>query len=150
MNRYGKAFWITLLVKQNKYHTHSVLGHTFKVVYHLIKKGRYDMVMAGFLHDIAKPLAAYQDDGDKITGEYSFTNHEAMGYHVIKNWPVAKRTKDLVRYHYLIRGMYKAKQKGKLNKYKRQKRLWDSLDDTMRADLGVFLACDDLGKKKGF
>lgn len=148
MKRYKKkAFWATLFIKQNRWHKHSVLIHTLKVTYQLIKHKRYDMVAAGLLHDVAKPLSAHQNGKDLRTGEYSFTNHEAMGYHVIKNWPISERTKILVRYHYLIRGMSKAKERNQPGKYARQKRIWDNLDEQMKDDLRVFLKCDDLGKK---
>jgi len=148
MKRYGKAFWTTLFWKQNKWHKHSVLGHTLKVTWELIKIKRYDLVLAGILHDIGKPLSAYQDDKDKITGEYSFTNHEEFSWHLIKNinW-ISDYTKDIVRYHYLIRGMKKAKEKGKFAKYRRLRKIWDTLDTGFKKDLGVFLKCDDLGKK---
>ena len=152
MKRYGKAFWMTLLVKQNKHHAHSVLGHTLHVTYHLAKAGRWDLVPAGILHDIAKPLSAYQDEKDiaEGLGNYSFTNHETFGYHIIKNlpaWLVSDYTKDIVRYHYLIRGMYKAKERGQRGKYLRQKRIWDNLSDDFKQDLGAFLKADDKGKK---
>ena len=150
MKRFGKDFWVTLLIKQNRWHKHNVLVHTLKVAYHLARKGRWDMVAAGLLHDIAKPLSAYQDERDIAggEGERSFTNHEAMGYYLIKDWKfISTKTKDIVRYHYLIRGMHKAKKRGQMNKYNRQKKLWNGLTNEMKADLGVFLACDDLGKK---
>jgi len=106
------------------------------------------MVLAGLLHDIAKPHSAHQDKEDIITGEYSFTNHEAMGYHIIKNWYISDRTKLLVRYHYLIRGMDLSKKRNKISKYNRQKRIWDSLNNKMQEDLKIFQKCDDLGKIK--
>ncbi len=147
MKRYKKkAFWITLFVKQNKWHNHSVLVHTLKVTFHLVRHKRFDMIMAGLLHDVAKPLSAHQDEEDLQTGYYSFTNHEAMGYHVIKKWPVSKKTKILVRYHYLIRGMSNAQKRGQEGKYNRQKRIWDSLSEEMQNDLKIFQKCDDLGK----
>ncbi len=153
MKRIDKAFFCTMFIKQNKHHKHSVLGHTVKVMYHLLKKGRVDMLLAGMLHDIAKPIAAYQDKEDIITGEYSFTNHEVFGWYLIKDlptWLVSDYTKNIVRYHYLIRGMHKAKLKDNLPKYRRLKRIWDKLTPEFKADLGVFMACDDLGKKAWF
>lgn len=143
-----KAFLTTMFIKQNKYHAHSVIGHTIKVAYELAKKGRWDLVPAGILHDIAKPLSAYQDQEDLITGEYSFTNHEVFGYLVIKDCLfISDYTKNIVRYHYIIRGMHKAKLKDDLPKYRRLKRIWNGLSDNFKADLGIFLAADDLGKK---
>ncbi len=152
MKRLDKAFFMTMFIKQNKYHAHSVLGHTIKVAYELIRKDRWDLVPAGILHDIAKPLSAHQDkeDIEEGQGNYSFTNHEIFGYYLIKDWPewlVSNYTKDIVRHHYLIRGMSKAKKKGNFAKYRRLRRIWDKLDNDFKADLGVFMAADDLGKK---
>ena len=154
-NRNLKAFLTTMFIKQNKYHAHSVIGHTIKVAYELAKKGRWDLVPAGILHDIAKPLSAHQDEKDIVEGlgYFSFTNHEIFGYHVIKNWPswlVSDYTKNIVRHHYLIRGMHKSKKKGNYAKYRRLRRIWDKLDDDFKADLGVFMAADDAGKKGWF
>ena len=154
MKRYKKAFWKTLFWHQNKWHAHGVAVHTLKVMYHCAKKGRFDLLGAALLHDIAKPLSAYHDDEDIKTGckDYSFTNHEELSYQLIKKWPkwlVSDKTKNIVRYHYHIRGMKKAKEKGQIGKYNRYKREWDKLDEKTKKDLGVFLACDDLGKKKG-
>ena len=147
--RYKKPFWITLFSRQNKHHNHGVLGHTLKVVYHVIKKGHYRMILAALLHDIAKPLVAYQKPYDVLNNEYSFTNHEEAGYHLIKNWYINDYTKNIIRYHYHIRGMGKAK-KNNPKKYRRYKREWDNLPLSLKKDLGLFLVCDDLGKKKGF
>jgi len=150
--RFKRPFWETLFLKQNKYHTSSVIGHTLKVVYCLIKKGRWDLVPAGFLHDIAKPLSAYQDqeDIDDGLGFYSFKNHEAFGYHIIKNWYISDHTKNVVRYHYHIRGMKKAKEKGEYAKYRRLRKEWAKLNKNFKKDLSVFLVCDDQGKKGWF
>lgn len=108
------------------------------------------MLLAGLLHDIGKPYVAFQDEEDKITGEYSFHNHEEISYHLIKNWPISTYTKKLVRYHYLIRGMKKAKEKKLFSKYKRLKKIYENLDSNFIKDLEIFLECDDLGKQKRF
>ena len=147
-----KAFWTTMLWHQNKHHKHSVIVHTLKVTYHLLRKGHYKMLMAGLLHDWGKPISAYQDEKDIREGgvDYSFTNHEELGYHMIKNWPtwlVSDYTKELVRHHYLIRAMGKARKKCDLHKLLRLKRTWNKLDDNFKEDLAKFLVCDDLGKK---
>lgn len=151
-NRNLKAYLTTMFIKQNKHHAHSVLGHTVKVVWELIKKDRWDLVPAGILHDIAKPLSAYQDEKDiaEGLGHYSFTNHEVFGYLMIKDWPISDYTKDIVRHHYLIRGMHKARVKNDLPRYRRLRRIWDKLDTDFKADLGIFMAADDLGKKAWF
>ena len=61
--------------------------HTLALVYHAIRAKEYKMITAGLLHDIGKPLVAYQDEKDKLTGEYSFTNHEEISYQLITNIP---------------------------------------------------------------
>ena len=94
-----KSFFTTLFLTQNNHHRYSVLGHTSKLVWLVLKDGRYDFLAAALLHDVGKPLVAYQDEKDKTTGEYSFTNHEEISYHAIKHWPfVNQTTKSLVRY----------------------------------------------------
>ncbi|MCD6435191.1 MAG: HD domain-containing protein [Clostridiales bacterium] len=150
--RYGFNFWKSLLYHQNKHHAHGVFIHTLKVVYHLGKKGRWDLVPAGVLHDIAKPLTAQpdQDDIDEGLGGLSFEHHEFFGWYLIRNWPtwlVSDYTKNVVRYHYLIRGMTKAKIKGNYAKYRRLRRIWDKLSPEFQEDLGAFMLADDRGKK---
>lgn len=143
-----REFFITAFIKQNKWHKFSTIGHTAKLVKLAYKSKNYKMIPACILHDIAKPLCAFQDEKDKINDSYSFTNHEELGYQIIKDWSfVSDYTKDLVRYHYLIRGMQKAKEKGKIGKYNRMKRQYDKLDSTMIKDLKIFLALDDGAKK---
>lgn len=108
------------------------------------------MLLAGLLHDIGKPYVAFQDEKDKITNEYSFHNHEEISYHLIKNLQITTYTKNLVRYHYLIRGMQKAKEKKLEGKYKRLKRIYDNLDNSFKNDLKIFMKYDDLAKKNRF
>ena len=106
------------------------------------------MIAAGFLHDIGKPICAYQDEEDIITGEYSFTNHEEISYQIIKNWFfLSSFTIQLVRYHYLLRGMLNAKRKNQLGKYKRMEKIFNKLDKKFIKDLEIFLIFDDLAKK---
>ena len=145
-----KEFFITLFIKQNKWHKFGVLLHTFSVVFHIIKSKKYKMIPAGFLHDIGKPYVAFQDEKDKITNEYSFHNHEEISYQIIKNWKVSEYTKKLVRYHYLIRGMQKAKDRNNIERYNRMKRAFDSLNSNFIKDLKLFMHFDDLGKKSFF
>ncbi|MGB5791930.1 HD domain-containing protein [Poseidonibacter sp.] len=144
---FRKEFFITLFIKQNKWHKYGVLGHTLKLVYHVVKAKRYNMIVAGLLHDIGKPIIAYQDKEDKITNEYSFHNHEELSYQIIKNWKVSSYTKQLVRYHYLIRGMSKAKEKNLIKKYNRMKRSYDKLDNDFLKELEIFMIFDDKAKK---
>jgi len=150
MKRINKLFFKTLFWHQNKWHRHGVLVHTLKVMYHVAKAGRLDLLPAAMLHDIAKPLTAYHDKEDIEGGcvDASFTNHEELSYHIIKDWNwISNKTKNIVRYHYHIRGMHKAKVKGNIGKYNRYKRGFDKLHPRMKYDLAFFLKCDDKGKK---
>ena len=142
-----KEFFITLFIKQNNWHKYSVLNHTLALVIHAIKHKQYKMIPAALLHDIGKPIIAFQDEKDKTTGEYSFHNHEELSYQIIKKWKISSYTKDLVRYHYLIRGMSKAKQRNQIGKYNRMKRSYDKLDPTFKKELKLFMKFDDLAKK---
>ena len=137
-------FWV-----QNKYHQHGVLIHTLRVVYEVLKSGHLRMLGAAILHDIGKPFIAYvKDKEDEEFGEYSFTDHEELSYQIIKNWPfISQYTKNLVRYHYLIRDMQKSKIED-LPRYAKKKEIWDSLDDEFKKDLEIFLKLDDKGKGK--
>ena len=141
-----KEFFITLFYKQNNWHKHGVLVHTLKVCWFLLKYKQYNMLLAGLLHDIGKPIIAFQDDKDKLRDTYSFVNHEEVSYIIIKDWYIPQRTKNIVRWHYIIRDMKKCLEKGKFARYNRLTKIWNKLDDTMRKDLEMFLKCDDLGK----
>ena len=150
-NRFKKPFFKTLFWHQNKWHRYGIIKHSLAVVSHLIKMEEYKMIPAGLLHDIGKAYAAYYDAEDIAGGcvDCSFTAHEDFGYHIIKNWTgwlVSDYTKNIVRYHYLIRALGKEKKRNP-NKYRRLKRIWDKLDDDFKKDLKVFLLADDLGKK---
>lgn len=143
-----ETYLTTLFWKQNSYHQHGIIVHTLRVTWELYKAGHISMVPAGLLHDIGKHLSAHQKPEDIINNEFSFTDHEEISWLVIKDWPfVSKYTKDLVRWHYLIRRMGKAKQKG-LAEYDELKKTWDSFTPEFQEDLAKFLKCDDLGKGK--
>jgi len=105
--------------------------------------------MAAILHDFGKPVTAFKKDAEDIEfNEYSFTDHEEVSYKIIKNYPfVSQYTKNIVRYHYLIRDIKKSKTED-LPRYAEKKLIWDSLDDEMHKDLELFLVCDDAGKGK--
>ena len=146
----NKNFWKSLLYRQNNHHRYGVFRHTMMVVYHLFSMKQYKMMVAGLLHDIGKPFTAKADAKDLVRGhgELSFTNHEELSYQIIKQWPfISEYTKLIVRHHYLIRGMKKAKEKGQLQKYHRLQRVWNRVSAEMRDDLGLFLKADDLAKK---
>ncbi|AXH14690.1 phosphohydrolase [Malaciobacter mytili LMG 24559] len=147
---FRKTFFITLFIKQNKWHYYGVLAHTLALVFHLVKNRQFKMIGAGFLHDIAKPIIAFQDDEDKKTNQYSFHNHEELSFFIVRNWPISLYTKNLVRYHYIIRGMQKAKERNQINKYKRMKRSYEKLDKDFIIDLKIFMKYDDLAKKSIF
>ena len=143
-----KAFWKSLLWKQNKHHRHGVLLHTMRVAWYTFKHGDYKMLPAALLHDIGKPLVAYQKPEDIPLNEYSFTDHEEKSYQVIKSWSfVSDYTKQLVRYHYLIRDIAKHETKNP-KRHKEKQAIWKNLDAHIKEDLKRFLTYDDLGKGK--
>jgi len=151
MNKiFTKPFLKTLFWHQNKWHKHGVLVHTLKVVYHAVKIGRLDLVPAALFHDIGKPYTAYHDKEDIEGGckDYSFTNHEEISYYIVKDWKfLSRRTKNIIRYHYHIRAIKKARKKGNIGKLNRLLRDWKKLSPALKADLAVFLKIDDLAKK---
>lgn len=142
-------FWRSLLFRQNKYHQHGVFVHTLRVVWNVIKAREWKMLPAAILHDIGKPFVAYvKDEEDREYGEYSFTDHEEMSYQIIKNWPfLSDYTKNLVRYHYLIRDLEKSKRED-LPRYAKKYEIWEKLDDDFKKDLERFIKLDDAGKGK--
>ena len=148
-NLFSKPFLESLFFTQNKWHQHGVLLHTLRVVYYTLKAGQLKMFMAAVLHDIGKPSSAFvKDEEDRKFGEYSFTDHEERSYQIIKNWFfVSEYTKNLVRYHYLIRDIKKSKTENP-QRYKEKKKIWDNLDEDMHKDLKLFIQFDDLGKGK--
>jgi len=147
-NIISKPFFKTLFWKQNGHHQHGVLMHTLRVVYHTLRNKDYKMLTAAFLHDIGKPVVAYQKDEDIPLGEYSFTDHEEKSYEMIKDWKfVSDYTKTIVRYHYLIRDRHKHKTKDPV-RYAKKTEIWESLTCETQYDLKQFLKYDDLGKGK--
>ena len=139
----------SLFFTQNKWHQHGVLLHTLRVVYYTLKAGEFKMFAAALFHDIGKPSTAFvKDDEDREFNEYSFTDHEERSYQIIKNWSfLSDYTKDLVRYHYLIRDIKKSKTED-LERYALKQAIWDSLDAEMHEELRRFLVYDDRGKGK--
>ena len=146
---FSKAFLQSLLFTQNKWHQHGVLIHTLRVTYHCVKNEGFKFLAAGLLHDVGKPFTAFRkDEEDFEFNEYSFTDHEERSYQIIKDWFfLSEYTKQIVRYHYLIRDIKKSK-KEDLNRYSVKKEIWDSLDEHMQEDLARFLVYDDRGKGK--
>ena len=146
---FSKPFLKSLFFVQNKWHQHGVLLHTLRVLYNVIKAGDYRFIPAAILHDIGKPSTAFKKDEEDIEfNEYSFTDHEERSYQIIKNWPfISDFTKDIVRYHYLIRDIKKSK-KEDLVRFAQKQDIWDSLDEDLKKDLARFLVYDDLGKGK--
>jgi predicted HD phosphohydrolase len=145
----SKPFLTSLFIKQNRWHKHSVLGHTLSVTFHAIKSGQFRFIVPALLHDIGKPFVAHQrNPKDVVSGTYSFTNHEEMSWHIIKNCPfISDWTKDIIRHHYLLRDMYLSEQKGLVARGRRVTRRWEKLTPELKKDLEIFLAIDDAGKK---
>ncbi|QFR43428.1 HD domain-containing protein [Sulfurimonas xiamenensis] len=146
---FSRAFLESLFFVQNKWHQHGVLIHTLRVTYYILKTRNFKFFAAGLLHDIGKPFVAYKKDEEDIKfGEYSFTDHEEKSYNIIKNWFfISDYTKLIVRYHYLIRDLQKSK-KEDLPRYRKKKKIWDSLNPKIKKDLAKFIKFDDLGKGK--
>jgi hypothetical protein len=143
----SKNFFISLFWKQNKWHKHGVLMHTIKVCYHTIRLKHYNFIIPALLHDVGKPFVAFQKEEDIINGEYSFTNHEEMSYQIIKKWSfISDRTKNLVRYHYIIRDIGNSQKKNDMLRNNRLLKKWDKFDEEFKEELRKFLKCDDLGK----
>jgi CRISPR/Cas system-associated endonuclease Cas3-HD len=141
-----KSILVTGFWRQNDWHQHGVFLHTMKVTYNVIKGGDYRMIAAGLLHDIGKPFVAFQKPKDILNNEHSFTDHEEASYQIIKNWPfISDYTKNMVRYHYLIRDMALGYIKNN-GRFEPKARIFNSLSKEMKADLKVFLKYDDLGK----
>ncbi len=142
-------FLKSLFFVQNKWHQHGVLLHTLRVVYHILRAGEFRFLAAGLLHDIGKPSCAFQkDEEDREFEEYSFTDHEERSYQIIKDWKfISSYTKDLVRYHYLIRDIQKSKTED-FGRYERKKKIWDGLSEEFKKDVERFMVYDDLGKGK--
>jgi len=145
----SKPFLDSLFFTQNKWHQHGVLVHTLRVTYEALKAGDWKFFAAGLLHDIGKPFTAFKkDEEDYEFDEWSFTDHEERSYQIIKNWPfISDYTKQIVRYHYLIRDIKKSKSED-YERYLEKKAIWDSLDEQMHKDLERFLLYDDRGKGK--
>jgi len=141
------SFLNSLFFVQNKWHQHGVFIHTLRVVYYTLKAGEFKLFAAALLHDIGKPSTAYKKDDEDIEfDEYSFTDHEERSYQIIKNWVfISQYTKDIVRYHYLIRDIKKSKTED-LPRYTRKQKIWDELSLEIKDDLARFLIYDDLGK----
>jgi len=116
---YSKTFWVTLLIKQNRWHRHGVLIHTLKVVYQVCKAKDYKFLATAFFHD-----------------------------QIVKNWPILSDwSKDMIRYHYLIRDRRNSKKRGHLKRLARLDAAWDKLSPEFIKDLEQFLIYDDKGKK---
>ena len=145
----SKPFLRSLFWVQNKWHRHGVFVHTLRVFYYVLKAGDYKLLGAALLHDFGKPYTAHvKDEEDEQFGEYSFTDHEERSYQIVKNWTfISDYTKNMVRYHYLIRDLNKSKTED-LERYALKKPIWDSLNESEREDLKRFLIYDDRGKGK--
>ncbi len=146
---FSKPFLDSLFFTQNKWHRHGVLVHTLRVTYEALKAGDFKFFAAGLLHDIGKPFTAFKKDAEDYEfNEWSFSDHEERSYQIIKNWPfISDYTKNIVRYHYLIRDIKKSKTEDK-QRYLQKKAIWESLDENMHRDLERFLVYDDRGKGK--
>lgn len=146
---FSRLFLGSLLWKQNKHHKHGVFLHTMRVTYYTLKHKEFKLFPAAIFHDVGKPFVAYEKEEDIALKEYSFTDHEEASYQIIKNWFfLSDYTKDMVRYHYLIRDIHLSKKKGKIERYEEKKAIWETLSEEYKEDLRRFIQYDDLGKGK--
>jgi hypothetical protein len=107
----------------------------------------FKYLIPALLHDIGKPFVAYQDEEDKILGTYSFTDHEEKSYQLIKGWPfLSDWSKNIIRYHYLIRDIKNCLKKNKIERYNEKMKIWNGLNNDIQKDLEIFMIYDDLGK----
>ncbi len=148
-NFFSKESLESLFFVQNKWHQHGVLIHTLRVVYYTLKARKFKMFATALFHDIGKPSSAFvKDEEDEKYSEYSFSDHEERSYQMIKNlFFLSQYTKNMVRYHYLIRDIKKSFTENKA-RYERKIKVWNLLSDEMREDLNIFLRFDDQGKGK--
>jgi CRISPR/Cas system-associated endonuclease Cas3-HD len=117
-------------------------------MYGAFKDKNYKFIIPALLHDIGKPFVAYQKPSDKVLGIYSFTNHEEKSYQIIKNWFfLSNWTKDIVRYHFILRDMQRTKEKNEIIKFKILEEKWLKLSEKFILDLHTFQKYDDFGKK---
>ena len=145
---FGKVFWTTLLIKQNEHHRYGVFLHTLKVTWGAIKDGQFRFIVPALLHDIGKPVVAYQKPKDIPMKTYSFTDHEEKSYLMVKSWFfLSDWTKDMIRYHYLIRDISKSKKENKLERLERLEKSWAKLTPEFIEDLEQFFIYDAYGKK---
>ncbi|MDQ7045669.1 MAG: HD domain-containing protein [Sulfurimonas sp.] len=146
---FSKPFLESLFFVQNKWHQHGIFVHTLRVVYCTLKAKEFKMLGAALFHDVGKPSTAFvKDDEDRQYNEYSFTDHEERSYQIIKNWSfLSEYTKNMVRYHYLIRDISLSKSRNK-QRYEEKKNIWDGLSQNLQDDLAIFLKLDDEGKGK--
>jgi len=104
---------------QNQWHKYDVYGHTGRVVGALKERNApLELLAAGILHDIGKPVVATMDidkDGNPEYANshvsYSFKGHEEKGYEMIMALPNSifsdlnldkNKIAEIVRKHYII------------------------------------------------
>ena len=140
----------SFLYRQNEWHAHGVFLHTVKVTYYAVFKGGFKYLACALLHDVGKPITAFQNPEDIEKDIYSFTDHEERSYQIIKDWPlISDWTKLMVRHHYLIRSMSKEKDRNP-DLYVEKRAAWESLPEELKVELAKFLKYDDLGKTVGW
>jgi len=160
----GKDLW------QNKFHDFDVYKHTLEFVKHLKKlTDDPDLICAGYLHDVAKPVVAelkYKDskiqEKEKGKPYHSFHGHEKKGEEMVlhmdsnffKKYGLSqKRIARLVAVHYSpmkgIKKMRKSKNYQEfLNNFYKLKKELESCDVSKQDILLMFLA-DRLAQGEG-
>ncbi|MFH1072166.1 MAG: HD domain-containing protein [Nanoarchaeota archaeon] len=155
---------------QNKFHEYDVYEHTIQYV-HFLKELTPDieMIVAGYLHDIGKPVVRKikVKEGrieEKLPGlpYHDFDDHEKVGEDMVRSMPAEffsqnaldqERIAKLVGAHYLP--MENIKKMRKTKTYEefpgQYKQLEQALDSTglPRADVMTMFLADCLSKGKG-
>lgn len=142
----SKNFLSSAFYKQNSWHKHGVVVHPLCTVYYAVRFGGKRFFLPALLHDIGKPFCATQKGMDRISSTFSFTKHEELSYLIIKGWPISQRTKDIVRYHFLIRDIEKNRHSKNTSRFNRLSRVWERLDESLKSDLLEFMQYNDMGK----
>lgn len=160
----GKGLW------QNAFHEYDVFSHTLNYVEHLkTMTSDEEMIVAGYLHDIGKPVVAKPKikNGKLLEKEagkpyHEFEDHELVGEELVRNMPFElfkeynlnqERIAKLVSSHYLpmdgIKEMRKTKNYSEFeSKYQKLEKTLDKSGITRSEVLTMFLA-DCLSKGKG-
>ncbi|PIN94937.1 hypothetical protein COU53_01655 [Candidatus Pacearchaeota archaeon CG10_big_fil_rev_8_21_14_0_10_30_48] len=157
----GKGMW------QNEYHEFDVYDHTIAVIDALKKETEdIDLISAGYLHDIGKPVSAKLRFYEGVLQEkepgipyHTFKDHERIGEELVLQMPDEffseyglnkEKIAKLVGAHYLpMQGIHKMREAGNfvdfLEAYRNLEKAIDKTELDRNEVMGIFLA-DCIGK----